>query len=460
MLPFLIALFLMRQVSAAPPENGASGVVEGVVRTAAGNPAAGVRVTAVVPPPADGDVSSNATMASIAQTDAEGRYRLEKIPPGQYYISAGRVDVPTYYPGTIQLLRGTIVTIRPGTVTPEISFVLDDASVGRSEQGQRGASRQAAYNQPPLGDGPVGLTVEVTIQVEGGGKVPVFGGNYYSVLRLVKVPGSSSVEMSFAQKSLILPVPSGTITDEYQASIKGLPDGYSLKSMTYVSTDLQKDTLKFSRQSLTIAPSTSGIGEVAKPAAFIGITLANTPAPPPPGVRVTGRIVGTGDEIYLSGKPGLLLSDGTFEFGGVAPGLHTIVRIYGSTMMAASVLVRDQNVDGVTLQVTPLLPIDLFSVEPGRAAATAPASLLLSSIVGRVVDASSGQPLIEGTLTLTGHRNAQRTFALGPSGFRIPQLLPGQYALTLDVPGYATTAQPVTVSFNDLSLDLKATKAK
>jgi hypothetical protein len=49
---------------------------------------------------------------------------------------------------------------------------------------------------------------------------------------------------------------------------------------------------------------------------------------------------------------------------------------------------------------------------------------------------------------------------LGPEGFRIPQLLPGQYALTLDVPGYATTAQPVTVSFNDLSLDLKATKAK
>jgi hypothetical protein len=455
MLPFLIALLLLQQASTARPENG---TVEGIVRTTAGNPAAGVRVTAVVPPPAEGEVASNATMASIAQTDAEGRYRLESIPPGQYYISAGRVDVPTYYPGTIQLLRGTIVTIRAGATIPEISFVLDDASVGRAEQGPPGGRRA---NQPPLGEGPVGLTVPVTIQADAKGKAPVFGSNYYPLLQLKKVTGGTVSTMTFARTSMILPVPSGAIVDEYQVSIDGLPEGYAIRTVMYGPTDLKRELLKFSRQALTIQPSTSGIGEVALAGGSIVITLDKAPVSATPGVLVTGRTVGTGDEIYISGKPGLLYFDGAFEFRGVSPGLHTIVRIFGTTMMAASVLVGDQNVEGVTLQVIPVLPSDVFSVEPRLAAANAPASLRLSSIVGRVVDASSGQPLNQGAVTLTGHRNTQRTFAIiAGEGFRISPLLPGQYSLTINAPGYTALTQPVTVGYNDLSLDLKATKTK
>lgn len=93
MLGSLILLLLMQQAPNGPSEDG---VVEGVLKTSAGRPAAGVRVTAVVPPTSD-DTASGAAMASIAQTDAEGRYRLERIPPGQYYIAAGRSTTPSIH---------------------------------------------------------------------------------------------------------------------------------------------------------------------------------------------------------------------------------------------------------------------------------------------------------------------------------------------------------------------------
>ena len=32
---------------------------------------------------------------SLAETDSTGRYQLENVPPGRYYITAGRLDVLT-----------------------------------------------------------------------------------------------------------------------------------------------------------------------------------------------------------------------------------------------------------------------------------------------------------------------------------------------------------------------------
>src|SRR5689334_19303784 len=102
MLQFLLFAILL-QIPNLPALNGA---VTGVVRTAAGKPAAGVRVSAVVPPASATDEFTATAMASIVETDAEGRFRLEAVPPGRYYISAGRVDFPTYYPGTTILSEG------------------------------------------------------------------------------------------------------------------------------------------------------------------------------------------------------------------------------------------------------------------------------------------------------------------------------------------------------------------
>jgi hypothetical protein len=55
-----------------------TGIVTGVVRSADGKPAAGVRVGAV---PTDDPTASS--FLSVTETDAAGRYRLTNVPAGQ-----------------------------------------------------------------------------------------------------------------------------------------------------------------------------------------------------------------------------------------------------------------------------------------------------------------------------------------------------------------------------------------
>jgi hypothetical protein len=62
-----------------------SGTVTGVLRTAAGSPAAGVRVSALSKPEEITELAVSSSLAGIAETDASGRFRLESIPPGRYY---------------------------------------------------------------------------------------------------------------------------------------------------------------------------------------------------------------------------------------------------------------------------------------------------------------------------------------------------------------------------------------
>src|ERR1051325_6112161 len=76
-----------------------SGVVTGVVRLPDGSPAPGVRVAAMVPPEVGFSPGNASELAAIGKTDESGHYRLEDVPAGRYFIVAGRVDAPTYYPG-------------------------------------------------------------------------------------------------------------------------------------------------------------------------------------------------------------------------------------------------------------------------------------------------------------------------------------------------------------------------
>ena len=71
-------------------------------------------------------------MTRIAETDAQGRYLLDGIPQGRYYIAAGRVDQPTYYPGVREMGPATIVSVMPGITVSGIDFTLNQASAGRA----------------------------------------------------------------------------------------------------------------------------------------------------------------------------------------------------------------------------------------------------------------------------------------------------------------------------------------
>ncbi len=96
MLGVLVSLTLL--IQGIPVQQG--GTVTGVLRDSQGNPLAGVRMAAVAHASSIEETITAAAMAGLAETDEQGRFTLENIPPGRYSIAAGRLDLQTYYPGT------------------------------------------------------------------------------------------------------------------------------------------------------------------------------------------------------------------------------------------------------------------------------------------------------------------------------------------------------------------------
>jgi hypothetical protein len=87
-----------------------------------GKPAAGIRVTAMAVPEAGVRPSDITSFAGVVQTDSNGRYRLENIPPGRYFITAGFLDAPTYYPGVTSVAEARGVDVKTGATVADIDF--------------------------------------------------------------------------------------------------------------------------------------------------------------------------------------------------------------------------------------------------------------------------------------------------------------------------------------------------
>src|SRR5436190_23785042 len=101
----LIAAWLAQAIPLPPSETG---TVTGTLKTESGAPAVGVRVGAMAKPDSEAAAAAATALASIAETDSAGHFRLENIPPGRYYITAGRVDFPTFFPGSPLMAAGIV----------------------------------------------------------------------------------------------------------------------------------------------------------------------------------------------------------------------------------------------------------------------------------------------------------------------------------------------------------------
>jgi hypothetical protein len=128
----VIAFLLLQGI---PIQQG--GTVSGILRDSSGAPVPGVRMAAVMRPDSLAEIAEG-TASIYAETDSEGKYSLESIPPGRYVIAAGRLDLQTFYPGTQEIENATVVSVTPGAKLANINFAMSGTSAGRAGNGRVG----------------------------------------------------------------------------------------------------------------------------------------------------------------------------------------------------------------------------------------------------------------------------------------------------------------------------------
>jgi hypothetical protein len=176
-------------------------------------------------------------------------------------------------------------------------------------------------------------------------------------------------------------------------------------------------------------------------------------------VRVSGQIRDDPNRsIYISGKPGTIYTDGTFEFSGVAPGRYSIVTLDnpGSERpMGAAIVVGDRDFADVRLERISIPPHRAEQPSPSLPADGFPANtqVPLAAIRGRIVDGELMQPFNAGKVVVNGVQSV--TYSLDNDGrFEVPLLLPGTYVVDIVVYAVGTISRTVEVGDKDVELSL------
>jgi len=169
----LLALPLLSQVNPEP-----KGAVTGMVLSSNGTPAAGVRIVAI---PASDPTTAGATVfESLAQTDSFGRYRLDAA-SGRYFIAAGAVSLPTFFPNTTNIASAEVIVIKAGATIEGVNF----SQFIPAAPTLNGVNRSAQQALPPGSTGVLsgvlrypdgapasGITVVAVVQLSGASTSP------------------------------------------------------------------------------------------------------------------------------------------------------------------------------------------------------------------------------------------------------------------------------------------------
>jgi hypothetical protein len=350
-----ILMFAALFVSPAPAQTG---TVSGQLLNERGLPAVGVRVAAM-PVPRDGE-SGVPTLIGLTLTDNSGRYTLEMIEPGSYYVTAGRVDAPSYYPGVNAASSAKSILVTSGARISGIDFKTAQP-LTYSVSGR--VVLQPGQNLPPLSRMTLAGASRLETSVNSDGMFefnPVAPGEY--TLRLSRDPFSAmaivvadrmtgiefrlgivsvtasvvmedgtaapNVSLSFknvAQNRTVDVTTRGPFSfyapeGEYQVTAR-LRNGYQVKSLTAGNADLLNGSLKLSS---------------TEPAVAVTLTLNTAPIVPfhgravsPQGVLQPVRSIRM-EQNGAEPVHGTIQPEGSFSFNNVSPGEYTAVLTAGS----------------------------------------------------------------------------------------------------------------------------------
>jgi hypothetical protein len=343
------ALLVLPQLAQAQ-----TGTITGLLLNDRGTPAVGIRVAAI-PAPREGEPVVT-TLIGLTQTDTNGRFTLELADPGPYYIMAGELAAPSYYPGVSALSSAKSILLAAGARISGIDFKtavpLFYVASGRVAlppghkilPGSRMAlAGPVSQEQPIRPDGtfefsrltpgryilkllPEGSLFATPLVIEDRN----ITGIAYPNAPIVWVSGSVTMEDSSAAPNVSLAFEDASQNrvmevatrqsfaffapeGEFRASIKSLPNGYQVTSLNADGIDLlSNSSLKFSE---------------TRPVVSIAMTVKEIPTVPFAGRAVSPRgIAESVQSIAMKGSgnveamQGTVQPDGSFAFDRVAPG--------------------------------------------------------------------------------------------------------------------------------------------
>jgi hypothetical protein len=122
--PAVLMLLLLLQALA--PAQTRPGTISGRVLSVDSTPAVNIRVSAMEVTEAN-IAGGTPALVGFSQTDSSGRYRIDNQPPGRYYILAGPLEFPSYYPGVADRAAATAVSVTAGAALDDLNFSLSPA---------------------------------------------------------------------------------------------------------------------------------------------------------------------------------------------------------------------------------------------------------------------------------------------------------------------------------------------
>ena len=129
----LLALFLLVQRPVAVAAQ--SGSISGRVLFPDGSDAVRVRV-GITPAGKPTDRNAETAPLKFVETTSSGEYRIEDVPAGSFFVVAGSVVSPTYFPSGTDVSKAKPVKVSAGAETQNINLRLEGISSGFDIRGR------------------------------------------------------------------------------------------------------------------------------------------------------------------------------------------------------------------------------------------------------------------------------------------------------------------------------------